>query len=71
MPLPVARCFVTRQLPGPALDRLSAQHDVEIWPDRAPPPHDELIERARTASGLLSLLTDRLDAETIQQLPEL
>lgn len=67
----MARCFVTRQLPGSALDRLAAAHEVEIWPDRTPPPHDQLLERAHQAEGLLSLLTDPLDAGTIEHLPEL
>jgi glyoxylate reductase len=71
MPARVARCFVTRRLPGPALDRLQAQHEVEIWPDRTPPSHDELVQHSSNAEGLLSLLTDRLDADTIAQLPEL
>jgi glyoxylate reductase len=67
----VARVFVTRQLPGTALDRLRAEHEVDVWPDREPPPRDELVRRAADAEGLLSLLTDQLDADTIRQLPEL
>jgi glyoxylate reductase len=67
----VARCFVTRQLPGAALARLAAQHDAEIWPDRQPPTHGQLVNNAKNAEGLLSLLTDRLDADTIAQLPKL
>ena len=34
----VARCFVTRDLPGPALDRLRERHEVDVWPERLPPP---------------------------------
>jgi glyoxylate reductase len=67
----VARCFVTRQLPGPALDRLAAAHEVEIWPERSPPTPEQLLEKGTSAEGLLSLLTDRLDADTIGHLPEL
>lgn len=67
----VARCFVTRQLPGAALDRLSAAHEVEIWPDRAPPTPEQLLDRARDVEGLLSLLTDELDADAIAHLPDL
>ena len=33
----VARCFVTRELPGTALDRLRAEHDVDVWPGELPP----------------------------------
>ena len=67
----MARCFVTRRLPGDALDRLRAAHEVEVWPERTAPPHEELLARAKGCVGLLSLLTDRLDADTIEALPEL
>jgi len=63
--------FVTRQLPGEALDRLVAKHDVEIWPDRLPPPRSELMARAPELEGLLSLLTDPIDAELIDAAPKL
>jgi len=66
-----ARVFVTRQLPGAALDRLVAEHDVEIWPDRLPPPRSELMARAPGLEGLLSLLTDPVDAELIGAAPAL
>jgi glyoxylate reductase len=61
----VARIFVTRRLPGPALDRLSQQHEVEIWPDRLPPPYEELEQHAQDADGLLSTISDRIDAPLI------
>jgi lactate dehydrogenase-like 2-hydroxyacid dehydrogenase len=67
----MARCFVTRRIPGSALDRLRESHDVDLWPERTPPPHEELLARAKGCEGLLSLLTDRLDAETLEALPEL
>jgi glyoxylate reductase len=66
-----ARVFVTRLLPGDALDRLTAEHDVEIWPERQPPPRDELLARAPELEGLLSLLTDPVDAELIDAAPSL
>lgn len=67
----MAHCFVTRQLPGPALGRLSAVHDVELWPGRLPPPPAELRARAASADGLLTLLTDRIDADLLAQSPRL
>jgi glyoxylate reductase len=66
-----ARVFVTRQLPGQALDRLVAEHDVEIWPERLPPPRSELMARAPDLEGLLSLLTDPVDAGLIEAAPKL
>jgi glyoxylate reductase len=67
----MARIFVTRRLPGPALDRLSARHDVEIWPDRLPPAADRLAEHAREVDGLLSTISDRIDAQLIAACPNL
>jgi glyoxylate reductase len=67
----VAHCFVTRELPGPALQRLRAHHEVDVWPQRLPPPYEELRRRTASAEGLLSLLTDRIDAPLIGASPRL
>jgi glyoxylate reductase len=67
----LARCFVTRDLPGPALDHLRQRHEVDVWPERLPPPYDELRRRTADAEGLLSLLTDRVDADLITGSPRL
>ena len=65
------KVFVTRRLPGDALDRLAAEHDVEVWPEQLPPGRDELLRRAPELDGLLSLLTDPVDAELIDAAPRL
>jgi glyoxylate reductase len=67
----VARVFVSRELPGPALDRLREAHEVDVWPERLPPPYDELRRRTALADGLLSMLTDSVDAELIEGSPNL
>jgi len=67
----MARCFVTRRLPGTALERLAAEHDVDVWPRRLPPPPEELRERTRSVEGLLCLLTDRIDSALIESAPRL
>jgi glyoxylate reductase len=67
----VARCLITRELPGPALGRLREVHEVDVWPERRSPPYAELRRRAATAEGLLSMLSDRIDAELIEGSPTL
>ena len=67
----MARVFVTRELPGPALDRLRAAHEVEVWPERLPPSPEQLRSHAGQADALLTLLTDRIDAELIEAAPRL
>jgi glyoxylate reductase len=65
------RVFVARRLPGGALDRLASEHDVEVWPEQLPPGKEELLARAPKLEGLLSLLTDPVDAELIGAAPRL
>ena len=67
----MARCFVTRRLPGTALERLAEAHDVAVWQEDAPPPREALIAGARDAEGLLTLLTDTVDAELLDACPNL
>jgi glyoxylate reductase len=67
----LARCFVTRRLPGGAVSRLAAEHDVDLWEGPAHPPRPQLLARSASAEGLLSLLTDRVDAELLDTAPSL
>ena len=62
---------MTRDLPGPALDRLRSEHEVEVWPGALPPSREELLAGAHEAEGLLCLLTDRIDAGLIDACPRL
>ena len=67
----MASCFVTRELPGGALDRLAAEHQTVVWPERLPPSREDLLAGARNAEGLLCLLTDAIDDEVISAAPGL
>jgi glyoxylate reductase len=67
----MARVLVTRVLPGDAVARLGERHQVDLWPEPLPPPHDELTARVRGADALLSMLTDRVDAELLAAAPDL
>src|SRR3954452_23114490 len=65
------RCFVTRKLPGSALDRLRQAHEVDLWPDPDPPPRHALAEHAAEAGALLSQLTDPVDVQLLEAAPRL
>jgi glyoxylate reductase len=68
----MAHVFVTRALPGGAVDRLAAAgHDVDVWSGNLPPHPTELRERAAPAHGLLTLLTDRVDTRLLDAAPHL
>ena len=67
----MARVFVTRHLPGGALKRLAAEHDVDLWREQLPPSPDDLRAHAADKAGLLALLSDRVDAELMDTCPDL
>jgi glyoxylate reductase len=67
----MARVFVTRRLPFPALERLRAAHDVHEWPGDLPPTPDDMRAQAHEADALLTLVTDPVDAAVIDASPNL
>ena len=67
----MGRVFLTRSLPFGAVDRLRDRHDVDVWEEPLPPPPEALRRRASTADALLTLLTDKIDAELFDAAPDL
>ena len=67
----MARVAITRRLPGEALARLEAAHELDVWPHRLPPSGQELRALVLHAEGLLSLVTDRVDADLLDAAPRL
>jgi lactate dehydrogenase-like 2-hydroxyacid dehydrogenase len=59
------RVFVTRRLLEPGLSLLSQFCDAEIWSEPLPPSAEELRRRVAGLDGLLTLLTDRVDADLL------
>lgn len=62
------RIFVTRIIPQKGLDRvqtLSADYDIEVWPEPLPPAYEALIDKAPGLTGLVCLLTDTIDARLL------
>ncbi len=62
------RVFVTRKLPGTALERLTKEFEVDVWEDEFPPTNEEIIERARSCVGIITLLSDKIDRLLIESL---
>jgi hypothetical protein len=57
------KIFVTRSIPESGLQRLRSLFEVDVWLDRDPPPREVLLQRASGCSGVLSMLSDRIDDE--------
>ncbi|MFM8274646.1 MAG: 2-hydroxyacid dehydrogenase [Gemmata sp.] len=65
------KVFVARRIPDEGLSAIRAACDVDVWPDRLPPPPDELRRRVADCDGLVSLLTDKVDAALLDAAPRL
>jgi glyoxylate reductase len=63
--------FVTRRLPGGALDLLAQHTELRVWEEELPPPPQELRSQAAACHGLLTLLTDRVDTALLDSAPNL
>lgn len=59
--------FVTRHLTSAAEEKLSAFCQAEYWPEETPPGYQTLLEKTHYVDGLVCLLTDRIDAQLINQ----
>jgi glyoxylate reductase len=60
---------VTRNIPERGLKLLREFCDVAVWPEQLPPNREEFVDFAHGADGLLSLLTEPVDAELLERLP--
>src|SRR5205823_6131713 len=65
------RVFVTRIIPEVGLDLVRRHCEAEIWTEQSPPPYDLLRQKVADCDGLVSLLTDRVDAALLDAAPRL
>lgn len=65
------KVFVSRIIPDEGLNLVLKACDAEVWQDELPPPREILLDRIRDKVGLLSLLTDKVDAELMDLNPQL
>ena len=62
----MAKVFVSRKIPGTALDKLKAsKNEVEVSRFDRPLTAEELLEKGKGVDALLSLLTDKINGEVI------
>jgi glyoxylate reductase len=64
------RVHVTRRIQQAVLDRLGAQTELTVGPGE-PPARAALLEAVRGCDGVLTLITERVDAELLKAAPRL
>ncbi len=62
---------VTRRIDLGALAQLEALGELRYWDDDLPPTQEQLRELLSGVDGALTLLTDRIDGDLLDRLPEL
>src|SRR5438132_200231 len=65
------KVFVTRIIPDAGLNAIKERCDAEIWSDPLPPPYTVLCQKVASCEGLVSLLTDKIDAALMDAAPRL
>jgi glyoxylate reductase len=65
------KVFVSRIIADKALQKLAVETEMEVWMEELPPSYEVLTDKVREVEGLLSLLTDRVDAALMDSAPDL
>lgn len=63
--------YVTRSIPEEYIERIREVADIEVWEGNSPVPREVLLDRATGVDGLVSMLTDLIDAELLDAAPQL
>ena len=66
-----AKVYVTRMIPQAGIDLLKQECEVEVNPEDRPLSRQELLQNIQGKDGVLCLLTDRIDAEVFDAVPEI
>ena len=65
------KAFVSRVITQEALDIIERATEMEVWPEELPPPYEVLLDKARDADGLVTMLTDKVDSNLMDKSPNL
>ncbi|MBX5321214.1 MAG: glyoxylate reductase [Candidatus Bathyarchaeota archaeon] len=65
------KVYVTRELPERGMKIIRERFEAEVWPEYGPPPKETIIEKARDVDALVTLLSDKIDAEVFDAAPKL
>jgi glyoxylate reductase len=60
------KVFITRRIPDAGLILIYEECEVDLWDQDLPPSKEELLQHVPGVDGILSLLSDPIDAEVIK-----
>lgn len=65
------KVYITRQIAQKALDMIAQVTEMKVWSEELPPPREVLLAEAQNVDGMLTLLTDKIDAALMEAAPRL
>ena len=65
------KVFITARLPGNSVELLKREFHVDVFPEERPATRDELIEGAKDAHAIITMLFDKVDKTIIASCPNL
>lgn len=63
--LEIKRVYATRVIPDNGMESLKQSCKLEFWPEDSPVPRNVLLEKVGGVDGILSMLSDPIDAEVM------
>ena len=69
--MPKAKVFITRKIPGTAIQQLKKHFQVKVYPKDQKISRKELIKGVKWCDALLCILTEKIDKEVIDANPNL
>lgn len=65
------KIFISRMIPDKPLELLNAHCEVDVWAEEMPPSREQLIKAVASVEGIVSMLTEKIDAELLEVAPKL
>lgn len=69
--MPRSQVFVTRQIFPEALEMISREAELEVWPDEYPPTPEQLRKKLSGVDAVLTTVMDRIDRAAMDAAPRL
>ncbi|AEK71950.1 glyoxylate reductase [Thermococcus sp. 4557] len=65
------KVFITRAIPENGIELLREHFEVEVWEDEHEIPREVLLEKVRDVDALVTMLSEKVDAEVFDSAPRL
>ena len=65
------RVFITLQIPENGIKMIERYYEIDLWKDQREPPRDVLLEKITNADAIVTLVTDKVDKDLLDNASKL